>query len=703
MNRHRRSAPSSLARCRVRRGLVLLILGWLAGDLGRAADVVAHFEHQPRAPKSGEAVTLRARVPGFVTNLVCEVQAVDPGAYIELQDPAFRKVWTEAPMVRDPVPPGADAGGNSFSLDLPGAVQTPRRLVRYRFRGNDAQGHEMRYPVPGEVRTNFAYFVYDGVPGWSGALEPRSTDARRREPAVFSPAVMRRVQSYHLLARQDTVEKVTWRERTSDSEYRYTGTLVADGVVYDHVRLRARGGVWRYAMGKNMWKIDLPPGQPLQARDDYGRPEAVPWGKVNLRACIQQGDYGMRGEQGMFESVGFRLFELAGVAAPRTHWIQLRIVSTADEAPPDQYTGDYWGLYLAIESIDDRFLKAHGLPDGNLFRIENGEGQLSHHAPPAPNDGADVAAFIGAYERREQPESWWRAQLDLPGYYSYRAICECIHHYDIGDGKNYYYYANPRNRRWQVVPWDIDLTWAEHMYGSGQEPFAFRVLHKVPFLIEYQNRLREIRDLLFQSEETDRLIDECAAVIADPGKGPSPVDADRLKWDFHPALARGEKARQGLFYRASATRDFAGMVKLMKSYVRSRGDWVDRALLQDSQGIPATPTASYAGEPGFPAAGLRFAASAYRGWAPYVAAQWRLAEIAPTVVTGGRPVAPGKYEITAAWESGEKAELATACAIPAGVAEAGKRYRVRVRFKDRTGYFSHWSAPVEFVAGRAAL
>jgi hypothetical protein len=76
----------------------------------------------------------------------------------------------------------------------------------------------------------------------------------------------------------------------------------------------------------------------------------VKWGKLNLGACIQQGDYGMRGEQGMFEAVGFRLFNLAGIEASRTHWVHLRIVDQSEESPLDQYSGDFWGLYLAVEN-----------------------------------------------------------------------------------------------------------------------------------------------------------------------------------------------------------------------------------------------------------------------------------------------------------------------------------------------------------------
>ena len=55
-----------------------------------------------------------------------------------------------------------------------------------------------------------------------------------------------------------------------------------------------------------------------------------------------------------------------------------------------------------------------------------------------------------------------------------------IHHYDIADGKNYFYYHHPIDGRWTVVPWDLDLTWANNMYRSGvtggDEPFKSRVL-----------------------------------------------------------------------------------------------------------------------------------------------------------------------------------------------------------------------------------
>lgn len=650
--------------------------------------------HEPSVPHSGEPVRISARVSASVTNLVLRYQWVDPGGYVELNNVAFRWNWHTLPMK-----PGQRSKNTMlFTAELPASWQVNRRLIRYCFSAWDTSGSAFTIPYPKDTISNYAYFVHDGLPAWTGAIDPRSSNPRLRTPVTFDTNVMWRVQSYFLIGKEQSIENVTWRERSRGNEYKYTGTLVADGVAYDPVRMRARGGVWRYEMGKNMWKFDFPKGYPLLALDDYGREYPEPWGKVNLRTCIQQGDYGHRGEQGMFEAIGFRLFNLAGVPAPLTHWIQLRIVSGAEENPADQYRGDFWGLYLAIEDVDGHFLRAHELPDGNVYKMEGGSGTLSHHGAGDVTDRSDLKQFLGDYQSAAKPESWWRAHLNLPSYYSYRAICECIHHYDIGGSKNYYYYLNPNDGRWEVIPWDIDLTWSDNMFGDGEEPFKRRVLRHPALQVEYQNRLREIRDLLYNPEETGRLIDECAAIIADPAGGPSPVDADRAKWDYHPMMARGSKAGQGLFYQASPKGDFRGMVQLMKDYVKRRSAWIDARLLNDPD-IPATPAFTYTGPPGFPPDKLTFRVSEYRGAQAFAALQWRVAEIAPPPTAHGRPTAPGKYEITPVWDSGERTNFVADIAIPAQTLTGGHTYRARVRMKDVTGRWSHWSAPVECQVG----
>lgn len=671
----------------------------LAGDV-RAAEALPKVEewhskvvHAPKEPKSGEAVKVSTVVKPFVTAVTLEYQVVEPGAYVELKDPDYKKNWVAVPMTQENL-----KDGRGFSATLSGDLQKHRRLIRYRFVGKGEGGKEHHGPARTEECPNYAYFVYDGVPGWSGAIQPGSRDPRLGQAMAFTPEQMRRIPPYHLIGKKTSIENTTWREQHGGKEYKYTGTVVAGGVAHDHVRYRIRGGVWRYAMGKNMWKFDFPEGNRLQAADDWGRPYPVKWGKLNLRPCISMGNYNVRGEQGMYESVGHRLFNLAGVASPHTHWVHLRIINEAQENPANQYQGDFWGLYLAIENEDGRFLKAHDLPDGNLYKMFGGSGDLNHNGEGQPADKSDLNAFLHAYNGRQQSEQWWRANLDFERYYSYRAILECIHHYDIADGKNYFYYHNPKAKRWQVIPWDLDLTWNGHMYGSGEEPFNARVLSHPRFRLEYQNRLREVRDLLFNTDECFRLIDEYATVIADPTGKPTIVEADRRKWDHHPALAIGGQAGQGQFYIAAPTRDFAGMVRLMKEWVKTRGAWVDATLANDPK-IPERPTIKYVGPAGHPLDQLKFENSPYKGTSQFAAIQWRVGEVTKAPIqTGAAKREPGAYEIVPVWQGAESPEVG-GLTVPAGSLKAGKMYRARVRMKDQTGRWSRWSEPVEFVAG----
>ncbi len=672
----RRSSPNAL-----RPLFCLLVLAWIPSRAALDAD------HSPKEPKSAEPVviTVRSTFGSPTQNLTLEYQVVEPGRYVALEDPALVKGWNSILL--------SSAGtskedGKSLSARIPADVQKHRRLVRYRVRSQSDDS--IVAPAPGDAQPNFAYFVYDGIPAWRAAINP-GRPAQEKKMVTYTPETMRSVQPYHLIASQEAVENVTWKQRKRDSGYDYTGTFVANGKVYDHVRFRARGGNWRYAMGKNMWKIDFLKGHHFQARDNWGREYRTKWGKLNLGACIQQGDYGMRGEQGMFEAIAYRLFNLAGVEAPHTHWVHLRIIDEEVETPADQYQGDFWGLYLSLENPDEDFLKEHRLPLGNLYKMDFGGPDPEHLADGAPADRSDVIRFMN--ELRQRPDdAWWRANVDLPRYYSYRAILECIHHYDIAMGKNYYYLKDPATNRWQVVPWDVDLTWSNEMFGNGAEPF-FRagLLQREPFKTEYENRLTEIRDLLFNPEQTGALIDQYAAMIA-AKSGPSFVDADRAKWDFHPIMSSQyilpEKTRPGLFYKGFTPQDFGGAIKHMKAYVAQRGAWVDKALLADAV-RPPTPKIEPARKLDFAAANLRFA---LHGKNAPARVRWRVAEISETTEPIKPIRSPRRYEIETVWES----EGGSVVAIPTNCFIAGQTYRVRARIQPEQGYASHWSEPVQF-------
>lgn len=681
-----------------------------------APPAILQVNHVPEQPGSQEAVTITAKItdPENVSGVTLHYQLVDPGNYIELGDSSYANNWTSLPMNDAGVNGDEVAGDNIFSVILPGHLMTHRRLVRYRISATDGAGLAVTVPYPDDPQPNFALFCYDGVPAWQGAVRPGLT------PVInFETNVMGRLPVVHLISKSNSVVNATWFSRYGGDAYPWSGTLVYDGKVYDHIRYRARGGVWRYAMVKNMWKFDLNRGHDLQMRDDYGKKFGTAWRKLNLGASIQQADFGHRGEQGMFESVGFRLFNLAGVESPKTVFLQFRVINSSVEANPvSQYEGDFWGVYLGVEQEDGRFLDEHGLPDGNLYKMENGTGELNNLGPLGPTDKSDLNAFLNSYRSTTTPptEAWWRGNLNLMNYWSYQAIVQGIHHYDICYGKNYFYYRNPENGRWSVHTWDLDLTWADNMFdsGCGGRDDLFLPLFgngssypfKPALTTEYKNRVREIRDLLFNSDQAGQVIDEFASRLRGPTNGPTILDADRSLWDYNPKMADSaysstiSKAGQGRFYQwpnePGVSKDFDGCIQLMKNYVAIRSTLLN-SIAADA--IPATPTVTYIGDSSYPLNRLNFRTSPYSGGNPFAAMKWRIGEVSDPDSPGFDPNAPRAYEINSQWESAELTLFESDILIPAGAVRVGRTYRVRVKMKDTNGRWSHWSAPVQFVAG----
>jgi lamin tail-like protein/CotH protein len=693
---------------------------------------IRQVNHTPKQPVSGEVVKITAKVtdPDGVANVILHTQLVNPGSYINITDAAYQTNWSNLTMHDDGLNGDEFAGDDIYTVEMAAGFQTHRRLVRYRITIVDAGARSVTVPYTDDPQPNFAYFVYDGVPAWQGAIEPGGA------PVIeYGTEVMNSLPVYHLISKKSDVEANTWLEKYGGREFKWRGTLVYDGEVYDHVHYRTRGGVWRYAMGKNMWKFDFNRGHYFQARDDYGKKYNMTWDKLNFSACIQQGSFGQRGEQGMFEALSFKMFNLAGVPAPKTNWLQFRIIDelyengTGNAAHPPltysgtQFDGDFWGLYMTVEQMDGRFLDEHDLPDGNLYKMEATYGELNNQGPTAVTDSSDIKYFKDTYESSPSSD-WWGDHMDLRCYYGYYAIYQAVRHGDI-TYKNHFFYLNPElttnewgtNYLWQQLPWDVDLTWTTY-YGSTtpSDPFSRSgVLNHAVINLENKNRLREINDLLFHPEQMNTLIDELAAVIDKPEPALSMVDADRAMWDYHWVMGSGayptylsrpayEKAGQGKFYQEAVdrgySRTFEGMVQVMKDYVIERMGHM--ATLCYDWAIPATPQISYIGGLDYPENDLRFQTSAFsdpQGSGTFAALKWRIAEVTDDANPIYTPDEERNYEITPTWESAEIAPFVGSIQIPADGIKVGHTYRVRCRMKDTTGRWSHWSNAIQFVVG----
>ncbi len=626
---------------------------------------IRQVKHSPEQPKSDEVITITAKVtdPDGVASVVLQYQVIDPGNYIPVTLPNLSTStptlpnsdyenaanWTTVAMLDTGLNGDVDPNDAVYTAQLPATLQIHRRLIRYRITVADKTGLTVRVPYADDPQPNFAYYVYDGVPAWSGAVNPNGT-APLNDVQYFNEAVMRSLPAYHLIARETDVLTCQYNGSWDDTEYHFGGTLIYDGKVYDNIHYRIRGQASTFMWGKNKWKFDFNRGHYFQARDDYGKKYSEKWDKMNvgMGGCPwwqypHPGSWN-QGAGGLFlnETLGYRLYNMAGVPASHTNYFQFRIVDDVIETSTDQYWGDYWGLYLTIENSDGAFLDEHGLPDGNLYRMDGGYSKKNQGATETVSS-SDVTSFISnstGYNKISpyQPLSWWQSNTDLPTYYSSNAVGIAINDSDRRVEANCIYYHHPVTGKWMMLPWDLDLTfeWGEHY--TDWEHWKY-VLSYADANIAYKNRCRELLDLLFNPEQIGYVIDEMAALISDTDSTQSFIEAERAMWDYHPRISQ-----KGQWYEHNeflATKDWPGMMTYYKTVLSSTGynngyTYGVKALtsVAADTSVPYTPSISYTGSAGYPTNDLKFQTSSFsdpQGSGTFAGMKWRIAEVRPFV------------------------------------------------------------------------
>lgn len=671
-----------------------------------AAPQMRQLTQSVQQPTSGQAVTITIKVtdPEGVQSVLLDYQLVNPGSYIRLTDAAYQTTWTTLAMRDDGLNGDAVAGDDIYSVVLTGSLQTDRRLVRYRITATDNLGASIRGPYADDPQPNFAYFVYDSVPDYVGSLRPGVAPN-----VTYSGAVLDNLATYHLIANATDVQNSQYNASFNDVLFK--GTLVYDGVVYDHLEFRNRGQASTYAVGKNKWKIEFLRGHYFAGRDNYGNPYSELQDEINILPGTNpwwRNDVSTDGTV-LFEPVAFKLYELAGAPAPRTNYFQFRVIDNASENGANQFGGDYWGLYIAIEQPDGSFLDNRDLPDGNIYNMHGsafGSTTQRHQGASSVTDRSDLVAFLAGADGGFETLAWWEANLNWDAYFAWNIINHVVNNADIRPNENVNYYRNEVTGQWVVIPWDLDLTFedAPHLGTPVTTRENIRTLlssHPLA-LIAYQNRLREVSDLLLSNGDAAWVVQQFADVLTLGTGDLSIVNANQAQWDYNPA-----KVKQGIWYQnfnASLlpTKDFAGLVTYMKNYLSPGGYGFNLlASRGDDTGIPTKPVLSYVGAPGYRADGLVFQTSAFsdsQGPGAFGKIEWRVAEVNNPSVAGYTGGQASAYEIEGTWESGELTSFSNQVAVPTSAVVVGKTYRARVRMQDLDGHWSHWSDAIQFVA-----
>ena len=515
-----------------------------------APPAIRQVEHTPAQPVANVPVLITAKVtdPQGVASVTLGYQLVNPGTYIRKTDAAYATTWTNVAMVDDGTSGDVLAGDGIFSYTMPPALQTNRRLIRYRISATDGTS-AITVPYADDDQPNFAYLVYDGVPAWSGAIQPGGTPARA-VVNTFSPALLNSIQMWQLIA--DATDHDNMLYAGGSNNVRFFGTFVYEGKVFDHIQYHNRGIGSTYVSGKNKFAFFFNRARNVRIRNNWGNYFDEDWNSVPVDACASPWASVHRGMTGVEEAVGYRLYELAGMASLRTTYLHMRVIRGANEAGTGQYDTDFWGLYMALEPTEKNFLNERVLPDGNVYAIEGGApngADKKAQGSTQPTDSSDWTAYRDAAVLAGQNEAWYRANMDLPAFYSFFALNRFCGNVDVRPGDNYRYYHRSSDNRWVIIPYDLDMmslpahhwggTLADGTVWAGASSQSVVLARHTAIAIEYRNRCREFLSLLASDNTVNggqiaQLVDEYAQIVNPTGVALTWADADAAMWSNHP-------------------------------------------------------------------------------------------------------------------------------------------------------------------------
>ena len=738
---------------------------------------IRQVKHTPEQPTANVPVTITAKVTDLqgVASVTLSYQLVDPGSYIRLSDPAYTTSWTNIAMRDDGTNGDLVAGDDTFTAVLPASVQLHRRLTRYRITASDSAGASVRVPYADDEQPNFAYFTYNGVPSWSGAVQPGAAGARG-SVQTFPSTLLSGMQTWHLVANATDVTNSQYNS-SSDGQH-FQGTVIYEGKVYDHITFRNRGIGSTYVSGKNKWALSFNRARDIHVRDNWGSLYKETWNSFPIDAAASPWASVHRGMAGVEEAIAYHLYELAGTPSLRTHYMHWRVIDRAQESGPTQYDGDFRGLYMGLEPTEGNFLRERELPDGSIYAIEGGGGDKKHQGSTAPTDSSDWTSFRNASVQSGQTEAWYRANVDLPSLYTFLAINRFVGNVDVRGGDNFRFYRRPTDGRWVIIPYDMDMmALPAHHWGTNIDgvtyagvPDQIRAITRHPAIArEFRNRARELLGLLggdatITGGQAAQLVDEYAQMVNPTGSALTWAGADEAMWSNHPRTsgsgsASGQTSHRNNFYRtpysdsrgglngtqstnwtrtlpdpdADGYGTFAGSMQYLATYlgnfwsggtwVRSNGNpqgygfkYLEWESLYGGLGIdpatpdrsfPNTPVITYTGASDYPTNALDFTSTSFSpsaaGGTAFAAIQWRVGEISAPGLPGYVEGAPRKYEVEEVWTSPELTSFSAAVRLPASAIRPGRVYRARVRHKDANGGWSHWSTPVQFVAGTPSV
>lgn len=282
----------------------------------------------------------------------------------------------------------------------------------------------------------------------------------QEEPELFEfPELQTEVPHYELFIPPETLAKFE-----ADPYLDEQPALLVVGKQEHEVGVRLRGSSARF-FPKKSWRIEFPKGKKFDGRR-----------KHNLIAEFQ--DRTM-----MTEKLAYDLMLAMGLPAPRTQYVRLSL------------NGQYQGVYLDIERVDDSFAEAHGFEDEDptIYRcgakdcemkLWRTDYQQDWQKETNESEGGkeDIQALMHVINRTPEPDlpRVLAEHLELERYLRTLAV-EVLVSNNIAEDSQSYLIHDRKTGKWTYVAWDLnnnDARWWP-TYGLSMKPVVEHPL--IPF------------------------------------------------------------------------------------------------------------------------------------------------------------------------------------------------------------------------------
>ncbi len=698
--------------------------------------IIQNVRRSPDTPLSTEDVRVRTEIDidnlALIPNLQIklEYKVLLPGSEFEHKDhPNYDTGWTVVDMLDDGIGADSTASNGVFTALIPSSEHQHRSLIRYRVKITNGSGFSATYPDPNYDESNYAYYIYNGYPA-EGGVDLTTL------PVIQDLTIFSDFENTRRFIGSDVGEHGPNGQYQGTDSLGY-GAVIYDGRVYDHIQFRPRGSGSRLGRVKPGIRVRMNREHSFETQNDCGQTYDVDRGRLVLSG----GWVHDQGGHGLTESLIYKILELTGSIERHVNYTQLRVVDDQNQSATSTQKGDFWGLYLILEDYNGDLLDEHSRTDeGNFWNTS--VPILPGGTLPRQRD----LDYQGHFPDSELIEPWAEPEffnnptgrkfmdneLDLEMMFADR-IANVIYgqHGNNYIGKHSYreYYNSVTGK---YVAWWADM---DNSFGAAQgdqeDNWVFTRNQLDPNVhlkndifidgsqqIDYQNAMRCIYDLLVNGdhdnsdptvdpyEQIDFLVDQERSLIHTYGSSADWMQVDQARWGHvydatngpspNTADAHVEWYKQWFRDRAAYMEMNDGPHPLNVSEGSTTPDHIFDPLIPNTPTI-TKPSASNAIDE------LDFTNSSFsdpQGANTFAALEWRIAEWSdpsnPFYNTRCRP----HYEIESVWESGEILTDSTSFSFDDATQElqVGRTYKVRMRHKDDSGRWSHWSDAITFIA-----